>query len=211
VLSKLTAINLILAFAMACKHKLRHEIEYDYTDLKPLIENLDTFARSAAPADRTPSSHNNALFAPVKSWGEKLGISFLESNPRKAYKKAANQKRHHGNLPYEIIGYLGRWIRDGMDNGTFDSTVMQGQVYGAFNQLMDAYTSCDKVLQTPLPLAYNIAISQITWLYVMVLPFQLVKTLKYITIPGTVVAGMLTFPYRSVRLDTLMLCVFVGR
>jgi len=188
-LNKLTAINLILAFVNACKHKLRHEIEYDYTDLKPLIENLDTFARDAAPADIAPSSHNNALFAPMKSWGEKLGITFLESNPRKAYKKAALQGRHHGNLPYEIMGYLGRWIRDGMDKGTFDSPTMQTQVYNSFNQLMDAYTACDKVLQTPLPLAYNIAISQITWLYVMVLPFQLFKNLKYIAIPGTVVAA----------------------
>jgi len=189
VLSKLTAINLILAFAQACKHKLRHEIEYDYTDLKPLIDNLDTFARSAAPADRTPSSHNNELFAPMKSWGEKLGVTFLESNPRRAYKVAARQGRHHGNLPFEIMGYLGRWIRDGMDNGSFESAVMQGQVYGAFNQLMDAYSTCDKVLQTPLPLAYNIAIAQITWLYVMVLPFQLYKSLQYIAIPGTVVAA----------------------
>jgi len=45
------------------------------------------------------------------------------------------------------------------------------------------------VLNTPLPVAYSIAISQITWVYVLALPFQLWESLHWITIPGTVVAA----------------------
>jgi hypothetical protein len=45
------------------------------------------------------------------------------------------------------------------------------------------------VLNTPLPIAYSIAISQITWVYVMVLPFQLYASLEWITIPGTIFAA----------------------
>ena len=47
----------------------------------------------------------------------------------------------------------------------------------------------DRVLQTPLPIAYSIAISQITWVYVLMLPFQLWDDLRYITIPGTIFAA----------------------
>jgi putative membrane protein len=47
----------------------------------------------------------------------------------------------------------------------------------------------DRVLQTPLPIAYSIAISQITWVYVMMLPFQLWDDLRWITIPGCIFAA----------------------
>lgn len=39
----------------------------------------------------------------------------------------------------------------------------------------------------------DIAISQITWLYVLVLPFQLFSKLGWVAVPGTVVAGMSQF------------------
>ena len=154
ILAKVSAINLILAFAQACKHRLRHEIEYDYVDLKPLIEGLDTFARAARAADLPAESHNRLLRSRT-SWGEFLGIPFLQKNPRKVYKVAAREGRHHGNLPYEIMAHIGRYVRRSLEEGTFDSAIMHGQVYNAMNNLMDAYGGCDRVLQTPLPLAYS--------------------------------------------------------
>lgn len=47
----------------------------------------------------------------------------------------------------------------------------------------------ERVLQTPLPIAYSIAISQITWVYVMMLPFQLWDDLRWVTIPGCIFAA----------------------
>jgi putative membrane protein len=56
----------------------------------------------------------------------------------------------------------------------------------ALNEVM---VGVDRVLTTPLPIAYSIAISQITWVYVLMLPFQLWDDLKYITIPGSIFAA----------------------
>jgi putative membrane protein len=207
ILGKVSAINLILAFAMACKHRLRHEIEYDYTDLKPLVDHLDTFAKSAQDVDPPANLHNQQVQLKKRtSFGEFLGVSFMQRNPKKVYKVAARKGKQHGNLPYEIVAYIGQYIKNSLEQGTFDSGIIHGQVYNAFNNLMDAYGGCDRVLQTPLPLAYSksppcltkaryltlvidIAISQITWLYVLVLPFQLFSKLGWVAIPGTVVAG----------------------
>ena len=55
--------------------------------------------------------------------------------------------------------------------------------------LTDIMTGMERVVNTPLPVAYSIAISQITWAYVLALPFQLYGVLGWITIPGTIVAG----------------------
>ena len=148
ILAKVSAINLILAFAQACKHRLRHEIEYDYDDLKPLIESLNTFARAAEPP-----AQPHRLLRSRASWGEFLGIPFLRKDPRKVC-KPAREGRHHGNLPYEIMAHIGQYVRGSVEEGTFDSA-MHGQVYNSMNNLKDAYGGCDRVQQTPLPLWYK--------------------------------------------------------
>lgn len=52
-------------------------------------------------------------------------------------------------------------------------------------------TGTERVLTTPLPIAYTIAISQITWLYVALLPFQLlsVPNMGWVTVPACVAAA----------------------
>lgn len=56
----------------------------------------------------------------------------------------------------------------------------------AFN---DVLVGVDRVLNTPLPIAYSIAISQITWVYVLMLPFQMWDALRWVTIPGCIFAA----------------------
>lgn len=52
--------------------------------------------------------------------------------------------------------------------------------------LNEVLTGTERVLDTPLPVAYTIAISQIAWIYILVLPFQLYPTLGWVTIPGSI-------------------------
>jgi ion channel-forming bestrophin family protein len=55
--------------------------------------------------------------------------------------------------------------------------------------LNDALVGTDRISSTPLPAAYRIAITQITWLYVVLLPPQLFHVLKAMTIPATMLAA----------------------
>ncbi|KAG0128279.1 Bestrophin, RFP-TM, chloride channel-domain-containing protein [Tuber indicum] len=191
VLGKVSAINLILGFCQAVKHKLRHEIEADYADLEPLIDHLNTFAKRARSSDRSATAHNLGLSnrSKFQTWGENLGLPFCESNPQKSIKVARKQGKHHGNLPLEIMNYLSSYYEHCIKSGTLTGPCWQSQVSTSLMLMMDAYGGCERVLSTPLPLAYNIAISQITWLYVLVLPFQLCAKLRWAAIPGTIVAA----------------------
>ncbi|PWW73665.1 UPF0187-domain-containing protein [Tuber magnatum] len=191
VLGKLSAINLILGFCQAVKHKLRHEIEVDYADLGPIIGRLDTFAKRARPCDRSATDHNLGLSdrSRFRTWGSHLGLSFCESNPQKPIKVARRQGRYHGNLPLEIMSNLSAYFEQCIKSNTLSGPCWQSQISSSITLMMDAYGGCERVLSTPLPLAYNIAISQITWLYVLVLPFQLCEKLKWAAIPGTIVAA----------------------
>jgi hypothetical protein len=114
-------MNLILAFAVALKHKLRFEPDIAYDDIAGLVGHLNTFARDA---------HDHHVVHPPpktlwKSAGEYLGVSFAESNPRKLVKRS---KKPLGHLPLEILNHLSAYIDSCVANGTLTSSLHQGQV-----------------------------------------------------------------------------------
>ena len=120
-LSKLTAMNLVLAFAVALKHKLRFEPYANYADICDLVGHLDTFAKAAY----TPEVDVQKKKTPWKAAGEYLGMSFANSNPRKALKRAT---RPVGNLPLEILTYLSSYVEEVSGNGTLKSPIVYGQI-----------------------------------------------------------------------------------
>jgi hypothetical protein len=140
-------MNLILAFAVALKHKLRFEPDIAYEDLAGLVGHLDTFAKEA---------HDRTNLQPPKksSWkafGEYLGVSFAESNPRKLVKRS---KKPLGHLPLEILNHLSAYIDRCIANGTLSVTLHQSQAskssssqvpFGVWTMLLIASASCCSV------------------------------------------------------------------
>jgi len=59
---------------------------------------------------------------------------------------------------------------------------MEVTLIASLNEIL---TGTERVLDTPLPAAYSIAIAQISWIYVVLLPFQLYKFLHWTTIPAS--------------------------
>ncbi|KAM0552401.1 hypothetical protein ACHAPJ_007961 [Fusarium lateritium] len=184
VLKKLGALKLIAGYAVALKHTLRFEHCASQPDMQPYIAHLDTFSgRTAArPAKR---GSNMKQFA-----GEYLGLSFAQSDPRKHLKRA---EEHQGNLPLEILNHLAITLDSIIANRQLPVSIHQTIAYNHITALNDVAVGCDRVLNTPLPIAYSIAISQITFVYVMLLPFQLVGPLDWIAIPATITAAYIIF------------------
>lgn len=183
-IKKVGAMNLIVGFAIALKHTLRFEPCASQSDIQPYIAHLDTFVRSTTDMStkREPSFH--------KSIGEYLGVSFAQSNPRKLLKKA---DQHQGNLPLEILSHLAITLDSIVANKQLPLSIHQTMAYNHITILNDVMTGCDRVLNTPLPIAYTIAISQITFVYVILLPFQLTGPLGWVAIPATIAAAYIIF------------------
>ncbi|CAO2649923.1 Nn.00g012150.m01.CDS01 [Neocucurbitaria sp. VM-36] len=179
-LGKISCLNMIAAYAVALKHKLRFEPYMHYDDLKHLVGHLDTYAKAADQPE--PRKRQNVF----KTAGQFLGVPMAESNPRKLVKKA---RVPLGNLPLEILSHLSAYMKTIYDNGTFKVSIYQTQSLNALTTMNDVLTGTDRILNTPLPIAYSIAISQITWVYILLLPFQLFKSLGWVTIPASVFAA----------------------
>ncbi|KAF3918868.1 hypothetical protein ABW20_dc0103064 [Dactylellina cionopaga] len=194
-LAKLTAVNLLLAFCVSLKHKLRHQPEYDYKDLQGLISNLQTYARDAHQAGEIPP--RKALTTPQRI-SSYLGITFLEKSPVRRYKAYKKAGQLHGNLPLEIMTYLSAYLEMIVQAGQLPVPAYQSMAMAYLGGMMDSLTNCERISQTPLPIAYNIVISQITWLYVLFLPFQLVSKLGWIAIPGTLIAAYIILGFAAI-------------
>lgn len=179
-----TSLNLLVGFAVALKHKLRYEPYTGYDDLVHFVGHLDTYAHAATMKEPEKVHRPKPHF--MKLLGGYLGISFAASNPRKAIKRAGHPL---GNLPLEILTYLACFTDELVTNNQLVIPMHQTLAYNNIAVLNDVLMGTERVLTTPLPIAYSIAISQITWVYVFLLPFQLYPSLQWVTIPATIVAS----------------------
>ena len=150
------------------KHRIRHEPECTYDDLLPLINHLDIYAKKAATDPAVAAAVNNCCETKTRvNWAECLGLSFCTPDPRETLKQYGMRGVHHGNAPQEIMDHLSACIKS-MEESQLISSAAEGRGETAITMMLGAFGGCERVLQTPLPAAYSIAISQITWLYVMV-------------------------------------------
>jgi ion channel-forming bestrophin family protein len=108
---KLTGLNLIKAFSVALKHRLRFEPYTMYEDLHGLVCHLDTYAHDATKVEApTVNMKKN----PLRVLGQYLGVTFAESNPMKQIKRS---NLPLGNLPLEILSYLSSYVDELVENG----------------------------------------------------------------------------------------------
>ncbi|KAL1602462.1 hypothetical protein SLS60_005878 [Paraconiothyrium brasiliense] len=124
---------------------------------------------------------------------------------------------HFGNLPLEILNHLTVYIHTIIAASQFRANIYQTQacesiapseqkrrdqpevpLVNAVMTLNDIQANTDRILNTPLPLAYAIAISQLTWVYILILPFQLYTTLGMLSIPGTLFAAYMILGFASI-------------
>ncbi|KAF2652932.1 UPF0187-domain-containing protein [Lophiostoma macrostomum CBS 122681] len=189
-IAKITCLNMIIAFAIALKHRLRFEPYTQYKDLQELVSHLDTFSRSAG----TPTRRKKKMH-PMKRLGLLLQIPMARSNPRKEIKQAT---RPLGNLPMEILSYMSAYVNEIIKNKTLAVAPIQQHAMNNMQALNEILAHTDRILNTPLPVAYNIAISQITWVYVITLPFQLVHLMGWIAVPVTTIAAYIIFGMHAI-------------
>ncbi|HLO51726.1 MAG TPA: bestrophin family ion channel [Kamptonema sp.] len=89
------------------------------------------------------------------------------------------------NPPLEIAFWIGDYLNEQYNRNCLDVyrlTAMQQLI----NIMVDALGGCERILKTPIPLAYAIHLKQLLLLYCLSLPFQLVEDLGWGT--GLVVA-----------------------
>ncbi|CAI2165473.1 2687_t:CDS:2 [Funneliformis geosporum] len=175
IVEKVSAINLLSAFAFATKHYLREDPPSEYIDLKRFISNIKSDLPGFEPIEEQDLRDNIKKYGP--SFINRLKKSHLTPAPE------------NYNLPLTITLYLGAYLEDKVRQKKIDVPT-NNVMHASLNSLVDSLTSLERILRTPIPLAYSIHLIQTVWIYCLSLPFQLVVRFEYATIPIVFLASL---------------------
>ncbi|KAK9766080.1 hypothetical protein K7432_005104 [Basidiobolus ranarum] len=160
------AIKLLLAFALATKHHLRGESDVPHFELEQLLPPELQF--TARIHYKTPNATNNLQH----------------------YRSSVEIDAETGiNLPLEIAFYVSMYVQKQLKSKKIEGP-QNTTISNALSTMVDSFGSLERILRTPIPLAYNIHLKQSLYAYCSVLPFTLVEGLHWMTIP---IIGIVAF------------------
>ena len=84
--------------------------------------------------------------------------------------------------PLEIAFWISRYLQKQSKQGKLDRYQLVDMTQ-LLHQTIDVAGICERILRTPIPLAYSIHLKQLLMIYCLSLPFQMVSQLEWITPP----------------------------
>ncbi|ORY86157.1 Bestrophin/UPF0187 [Protomyces lactucae-debilis] len=179
ILLKKSAINLIGIFAVSLKNHLRNQRGHTAPDLIHLIPHLDTYSRRPKDGKREEAELRSTWF--LHNEDETLGDDWCQAT------------LSAGVLPTEITYHLQsymEYVRSA--NPSLQNYYAQNMTI-LLHEMNQLTSNCERIQSTIFPVAYNIVISQILWIFVIGLPFQLCSVLSWATIPLCMVTSSFLF------------------
>jgi Predicted membrane protein len=104
------------------------------------------------------------------------------------------------NTPLEIAFWIADYLTQQHDKNNLDVyrlTAMNQLV----NNMIEALSGCERILRTPMPLAYAIHLKQLLLLYSLALPFQMVKDLGWGTAPVVALISFTLFGIEEIGIE----------
>ncbi|KAG2111825.1 UPF0187-domain-containing protein [Suillus clintonianus] len=166
------------------------------------------FAKETTVDIIEPHDHGDlilpAAIPPMNSWRKAFPFSFffwVWTTIQKDAGKAAgvndvhpNFRYRKHNVPLEISLFLSSYIAALQARKAVDAPTLT-LLYATLNQLVDALTGLERILTTPIPVSYSSHLWMVTLVYCIALPFQLWSTLKWLTVPASVIASFIFFGF----------------
>lgn len=90
------------------------------------------------------------------------------------------QLKNLHNPPLRIAFWIGDYLQQQYQNSCINAYQLEA-MQKLLDNLVDALGGCERILRTPMPLAYAIHLKQLLLIYCLLLPFQLVNALQWLT------------------------------
>ncbi len=104
------------------------------------------------------------------------------------------------NPPIEVAFWIGDYLNTQYDRNYVDVYQLTA-MNQLLNSLIDCLGGCERILRTPIPLAYAIHLKQLLLLYSLALPFQMVKELSWGTGPVVALISFTLFGIEEIGLE----------
>ncbi|KAF9183201.1 hypothetical protein BGZ50_004394 [Haplosporangium sp. Z 11] len=166
---RLLVIRLLLAFAVSVKHHLRQEFGTRYFDLEGLL-----------PEGFEPCAANENIEIKV-AHDKALGDRHRHFN-EDTWTIQADNEDGQMSLPLEVAHGLMLMIMAKARAGQIETSLI-GNLLGSVNTMVDIFTNMERIVFTPIPLAYSIHLRQVVYLYCLALPFTFIEILGWGLVP----------------------------
>lgn len=111
-----------------------------------------------------------------------------------------NKLKKMNNPPLEVAFWVGDYL-----NRQYERNCIHAYQLTAMNQLLndmvDTLGGCERILRTPMPLAYAIHLKQLLLLYCLALPFQVVAELVWWTGPAVALISFALFGIEEIGIE----------
>ncbi|KAI9633770.1 Bestrophin, RFP-TM, chloride channel-domain-containing protein [Dioszegia hungarica] len=102
------------------------------------------------------------------------------------------------NVPLEISMFMSVWVAQMQRRKTIDVPTINS-LLAPIQQMAEALVGLERILTTPIPWSYNAHIWEVTWVYCLLLPFQLYGAgFKWLTIPGTIIVAYIVIGFAEI-------------
>ncbi|MEG4145120.1 bestrophin family ion channel [Microcoleus sp. Pol12B5] len=104
------------------------------------------------------------------------------------------------NPPLEIAFWIEDYMHEQYERNCLDVYQLTG-MKELLNSMIDVLGGCERILKTPIPLAYAIHLKQLLLLYSLALPFQMVKDLGWGTGPVVALISFTLFGIEEIGIE----------
>lgn len=108
--------------------------------------------------------------------------------------------RQQAHPPLTILGWLRGWVKQQSQDNLIDNreSIYLFGLLDILNANLGAY---ERILNTPIPLAYSLHLRHLIYLYCLLFPFQVVDSLKWLTIPATCLVTFALFGIEEIGVE----------
>jgi ion channel-forming bestrophin family protein len=104
------------------------------------------------------------------------------------------------NPPLEIVFWISDYLQAKQEQGQINPYQMN-ELQSILNGLVDMLGACERILRTPIPLAYAIHLKQLLLIYCLLLPFQVVDELRWWTAPVVALVSFTLFGIEAIGVE----------
>ncbi|MCU0517656.1 MAG: hypothetical protein MUC60_12505 [Oscillatoria sp. Prado101] len=104
------------------------------------------------------------------------------------------------NPPLEVAFWIGDYLQKQYERGCLDSYQLTS-MYKLLDDLVGALSGCERILRTPMPLAYAIHLKQLLLIYCLFLPFDMVSKLNWWTAPVVALVSFMLFGIEEIGVE----------
>jgi ion channel-forming bestrophin family protein len=104
------------------------------------------------------------------------------------------------NPPLEIAFWVSDYLQAKQEQGQI-SLYQMNELQSILSSMVDTLGACERILRTPMPLAYAIHLKQLMLLYCLLLPFQVVEELRWWTAPAVALVSFTLFGIEAIGVE----------